>query len=139
MQQRDARKFHYYDAVPLFISVNTLNTIEAHCRARRMHLGRICYGSRITRRMGSEAFTEVHARDEVRRCAGTQFDPGVVDAFLAVLDNPAAEHADDDSWAECLVLPGLADRQLLRRAPLAPAARPATERHLSRSARGARR
>jgi HD-GYP domain-containing protein (c-di-GMP phosphodiesterase class II) len=74
------------------------------------------YCAMITRRSYKEAFTEVHARDEVRRCAGTQFDPGVVDAFLAVLDNPAAEDADDDSWAECLVLPGLADRQLLRRA-----------------------
>jgi hypothetical protein len=39
-----------------------------------------------------------------------------VDAFLYVLETPSAEDADDDSWAECLVLPGLGDRQLLRKA-----------------------
>ena len=34
--------------------------------------------------------------DELRRCAGTQFDPGVVDAFCAVLeeDGPARELSD---------------------------------------------
>jgi len=75
------------------------------------------YCAMITRRSYKEAFTEDHARQEVRRCAGTQFDPEVVDAFLAVIQEPQAEDPDEDSWAECLVLPGLGDRQLLRRAP----------------------
>jgi len=70
----------------------------------------------ITRRSYKEAFTEAHAREEVRRCSGTQFDPAVVEVFLSVLENPSAEDPDDDSWAECLVLPGLADRQLLKKA-----------------------
>jgi HD-GYP domain-containing protein (c-di-GMP phosphodiesterase class II) len=74
------------------------------------------YCAMITRRSYKEAYTEAHARDEVRRCAGTQFDPAIVDAFLSVLETPAAEDSDDDSWAECLVLPGLADRTLLRHA-----------------------
>jgi HD-GYP domain-containing protein (c-di-GMP phosphodiesterase class II) len=70
----------------------------------------------VTRRSYKEAYTEEQARDEIRRCAGSQFDPRVVDVFLQVLDTPAAEDPDDDAWAECLVLPGLADRQLLRKA-----------------------
>ena len=74
------------------------------------------YCAMITRRSYKETFTEDHARDEVRRCAGTQFDPRIVDVFLSVVDTPEAEDPDDDSWAECLILPGLADRQLLRRA-----------------------
>ncbi|HET7463272.1 MAG TPA: HD domain-containing phosphohydrolase [Longimicrobium sp.] len=74
------------------------------------------YCAMITRRSYKEAYTESHARDEVRRCAGSQFDPEVVDAFLHVLATPQAEDPDEDSWAECLVLPGLADRQTLRRA-----------------------
>jgi response regulator RpfG family c-di-GMP phosphodiesterase len=74
------------------------------------------YCAMITRRSYKEAYTEAHARDEIRRCAGSQFDPRVVDAFLQVVDTPAAEDPDDDAWAECLVLPGLADRQLLRKA-----------------------
>jgi len=74
------------------------------------------YCAMITRRSYKEAYTGAHAREEVRRCSGNQFDPAIVDAFLSVVDTPAAEDPDDDSWAECLVLPGLADRRLLRRA-----------------------
>ncbi|HSU13762.1 HD domain-containing phosphohydrolase [Longimicrobium sp.] len=74
------------------------------------------YCAMITRRSYKEAYTEDHARDEIRRCAGSQFDPGVVDAFLQVLETPEADDPDEDAWAECLVLPGLADRQLLRKA-----------------------
>ncbi|HYH82612.1 MAG TPA: HD domain-containing phosphohydrolase [Longimicrobium sp.] len=74
------------------------------------------YCAMITRRSYKEAYTEAHARDEMRRCAGTQFDPEVVDAFLAVIDTPLADDPDDDAWAECLVLPGFADAQVLRRA-----------------------
>jgi HD-GYP domain-containing protein (c-di-GMP phosphodiesterase class II) len=73
------------------------------------------YCAMITRRSYKEAYTEAHARDEVRRCAGTQFDPRIVDVFLSVIETPAAEDGDDDSWAECLMLPGLGDRQLLGR------------------------
>jgi putative nucleotidyltransferase with HDIG domain len=71
------------------------------------------YCAMITRRSYKEAYTEQHARDEVRRCAGSQFDPRVVDAFLGVLDTPAAADHDDDPWAECLLLPGLGDREML--------------------------
>jgi response regulator RpfG family c-di-GMP phosphodiesterase len=30
------------------------------------------------------------AREELRRCAGTQFDPDVVHAFLTTLERPSA-------------------------------------------------
>jgi HD-GYP domain-containing protein (c-di-GMP phosphodiesterase class II) len=36
---------------------------------------------------------------ELRRCAGTQFDPDVVDAFIAVLDDAASEAA----WVQLAV------------------------------------
>ncbi|HET7228596.1 MAG TPA: HD domain-containing phosphohydrolase [Longimicrobium sp.] len=73
------------------------------------------YCAMITRRSYKEAYTEDHARDEVRRCSGTQFDPTVVDAFLSVVDTPQADDPDDDPWADCLILPGLATRQQLRK------------------------
>jgi HD-GYP domain-containing protein (c-di-GMP phosphodiesterase class II) len=75
------------------------------------------YCAMITRRSYKEAYSEAHARDEIRRCAGSQFDPGVVDAFLLVLDTPDADDTDEDSWAECLVLPGLGEREAFGRAP----------------------
>ena len=33
-----------------------------------------------------KAMSEAHAVAELRRCASTQFDPAVVDAFIAELD-----------------------------------------------------
>ena len=86
------------DAIPLESRI--VSVVDAYC-------------AMITRRSYKEAYTAEHARDEVRRCAGSQFDPRVVDAFLDVLDTRASADPDDDPWAECLVLPGLADRQLL--------------------------
>jgi putative nucleotidyltransferase with HDIG domain len=59
------------------------------------------------RRAYKESMAASAARDELRRCAGAQFDPAVVAAFLAVLDTPAAADADDDFDAECGLLPGL--------------------------------
>jgi putative nucleotidyltransferase with HDIG domain len=74
------------------------------------------YCAMITRRSYKEAYTEQHAREEIRRCAGSQFDPHVVDAFLQVVESPLSDDPDEDAWAECLVLPGLTDRETLQRA-----------------------
>ena len=63
------------------------------------------YCAMITRRSYKEAYTEEHARQELARCAGTQFDPAVVEALLAVLSDPRGEDADDDYDAECGLLP----------------------------------
>ncbi|HEU4456582.1 MAG TPA: HD domain-containing phosphohydrolase [Longimicrobium sp.] len=63
------------------------------------------YCAMITRRVYKEAFSEEEARGELVRCSGTQFDPVVVEALLAVLDTPEAADADDDDWAECSLLP----------------------------------
>jgi HD-GYP domain-containing protein (c-di-GMP phosphodiesterase class II) len=63
------------------------------------------YCAMITRRSYKEAYTEDHARQELMLGAGTQFDPAVVEALLAVLDDPAGQDADDDYDAECGLLP----------------------------------
>jgi HD-GYP domain-containing protein (c-di-GMP phosphodiesterase class II) len=63
------------------------------------------YCAMITRRSYKEAYTEAHARQELVAGAGTQFDPAVVEALLAVLDDPRGQDADDDFYAECGLLP----------------------------------
>ncbi|HEX6041440.1 HD domain-containing phosphohydrolase [Longimicrobium sp.] len=63
------------------------------------------YCAMITRRSYKEAYTEERARQELMLGAGTQFDPAVVEALLAVLDDPAGQDADDDYDAECGLLP----------------------------------
>jgi len=63
------------------------------------------YCAMITRRSYKEAYTDEVARAELARCAGSQFDPDIVDALLAVLDTPEAADPDDDNWAECTLLP----------------------------------
>jgi diguanylate cyclase (GGDEF)-like protein/putative nucleotidyltransferase with HDIG domain len=55
------------------------------------------YEAMIGDRIYRVALTEAEARAELRGCAGTQFDPEVVDAFLRVLDR-----------AESPAMPGLA-------------------------------
>lgn len=63
------------------------------------------YCAMVTRRSYKEAYTEAHARDELLQGAGTQFDPVVVEALLAVLDDPRGTDQDDDFDAECGLLP----------------------------------
>jgi len=64
------------------------------------------YCAMITRRAYSDALPEDAAIAELRRCAGSQFDPRVVDAFTRVV---ASSHASDggDGVAQCGLLPGL--------------------------------
>ncbi|HEX2206847.1 MAG TPA: HD domain-containing phosphohydrolase [Longimicrobium sp.] len=63
------------------------------------------YCAMITRRSYKEAYTDAHARAELIAGAGTQFDPRVVEALLAVLDDPRGVDADEDFDAECGLLP----------------------------------
>jgi HD-GYP domain-containing protein (c-di-GMP phosphodiesterase class II) len=63
------------------------------------------YCAMITRRSYKEAYTVEHARQELVQGAGTQFDPAVVEALLAVLDDPRGQDGDDDFDAECGLLP----------------------------------
>lgn len=65
------------------------------------------YCAMITKRSYKEAYSEEHAREELRRCAGTQFDPSVVDAFITVLDLPEAQMELEADEAKCGVLPGI--------------------------------
>lgn len=74
------------------------------------------YSAMVTRRSYKEAYTDEHARNELVRFSGTQFDPDVVEAFLAILDLPEAQDLDEDDFAECGVLPGLAHIPELRNA-----------------------
>ncbi len=64
------------------------------------------YCAMITVRSYKSAFPESEARAELLRCSGGQFDPRVVDAFLAALDTPEGQApvADEDA-AECGLLP----------------------------------
>jgi HD-GYP domain-containing protein (c-di-GMP phosphodiesterase class II) len=48
------------------------------------------YNAMTTTRPYREAMDAATAADELRRCSGSQFDPAVVEALLAVADVPAA-------------------------------------------------
>lgn len=54
------------------------------------------YSAMVTRRSYKDAYSEERAREELRRCAGSQFDPRIVDAFLYVMDLPDLPKSDDD-------------------------------------------
>lgn len=56
------------------------------------------YDAMISQRPYREPLTSEQARVELHRCAGSQYDPEVVEAFLAVLD--AEEHSQVSSLAE---------------------------------------
>lgn len=55
------------------------------------------YGAMVTRRSYKEAYGEEYARAELARCAGSQFDPSIVEAFWHVLDNPLPEHTEAET------------------------------------------
>ncbi|MDQ2807269.1 MAG: HD-GYP domain-containing protein [Chloroflexota bacterium] len=78
------------DEIP--IAARVVSVVDAYC-------------AMITKRSYKEAYTDEYARAELRHCAGTQFDPQVVAAFLLVLDWPEAQDLDDDDEAECGLLP----------------------------------
>ncbi len=65
------------------------------------------YGAMITRRSYKEAYGEDYARTELLRCAGSQFDPRIVEVFTHVLDNPPPEQAEGDSREAAAPLPDL--------------------------------
>lgn len=78
------------DAIP--IESRIVSAVDAYC-------------AMITRRSYKEAYTDAHARNELKRCAGTQFDPEIVRVFLDVLDSPEGRDQDEDYDAECGLLP----------------------------------
>ena len=49
------------------------------------------YDAMTARRVYREPLTTTEARAELQRCAGTQFDPRIVEAFLRVLDREQSE------------------------------------------------
>jgi putative nucleotidyltransferase with HDIG domain len=65
------------------------------------------YCAMITRRSYKEAYSSDHAREQLIQCAGTQFDPAVVEAFLEMLQTPEAREHHPESADERLVLPPL--------------------------------
>jgi len=81
------------DAIPM--AARVVSVVDAYC-------------AMIAQRSYKEAYTDAYARAELRRCAGTQFDPQVVAAFLRILDCPEAQDLDDDTDAECGLLPQFA-------------------------------
>jgi putative nucleotidyltransferase with HDIG domain len=64
------------------------------------------YCAMITKRSYKAAFPEGEARAELQRCAGGQFDPRVVEAFLEALETPEGRApVEQDDAAECGLLP----------------------------------
>ena len=78
------------DAIP--IASRVVGVVDAYC-------------AMIRRRSYKEPFSTERARSELLRCAGTQFDPAVVETFLQVLDSPEAADPDADFSADCGLLP----------------------------------
>lgn len=78
------------------------------------------YSAMITRRSYKEAYPDERARAELRRCAGTQFDPQIVEAFLYVLDLPDLNLIEDeDENIEPELMPLLTRHNERRHAPSA--------------------
>ena len=65
------------------------------------------YCAMITKRAYKEAYTPEHARSELARFAGRQFDPRIVEIFLSILESGEGGDRDDDFDAECGLLPQL--------------------------------
>lgn len=56
------------------------------------------YEAMTADRVYRRALPKAQARAELERCRGTQFDPRVIDAFLALLDRLDDEGADAGNW-----------------------------------------
>ena len=65
------------------------------------------YCAMITRRSYSDALSEPAAIAELERCAGTQFDPRVVEAFCRVVLSASKQLDAAQTVSECGLLPGL--------------------------------
>jgi HD-GYP domain-containing protein (c-di-GMP phosphodiesterase class II) len=72
------------------------------------------YFSMLSPRSYRPALTPEQACEELRRRAGTQFDPQVVEVFLAVLDDADARPATNDENDVDVALPGLSVRRATR-------------------------
>ena len=68
------------------------------------------YCAMLDKRSYKEASTPEVARRELRRCAGTQFDPAIVDVVLGAIEDADREAAARDGAASpgnCGILPGM--------------------------------
>lgn len=63
------------------------------------------YSAMVTRRSYKDAYTDESARAELTRCAGSQFDPRIVEAFLYVMDLPDLTNMDDEEDEDLQWLP----------------------------------
>ena len=75
------------------------------------------YCAMLDKRSYKEAYTPEHAREELRRCAGSQFDPAIVEAVLAAIQEVDAAADGASGHDGCGILPGVAQR-LKREIPL---------------------
>ena len=77
--------------------------------ASRIVLACDAYNALVSDRPYRQALSAEVARGELRRCAGTQFDPAVVDALLGCLDDPDCIERSEgftDDLARALTEPG---------------------------------
>jgi diguanylate cyclase (GGDEF)-like protein len=73
--------------------------------ASRIVLACDAYTALVSDRPYRKALSTATAAEELRRCAGAQFDPRVVGALLACLDDPATLAAPPDAERTLAVLP----------------------------------
>ncbi len=80
------------EAIP--IAARIVGAVDAYC-------------AMLEKRSYREPYSEEWARAELTRGAGSQFDPRVVEAFVAVLDDPEARGGEGDEDGGCGMPPGL--------------------------------
>ena len=82
--------------------------------ASRIVLACDTFNALVTDRPYRRALGAVEAKEELRRCAGTQFDPRVVDALLRCLDHEGNPSAGDGAPPLALVRPEVSELEAQR-------------------------
>ena len=85
------------DAIP--VASRIVAVVDAYC-------------AMITKRSYKDAYQPDWALAELRRHAGTQFDPRVVETFISIHGSPESRDADEDDDAECGLMPGIIPKKV---------------------------
>jgi putative nucleotidyltransferase with HDIG domain len=69
------------------------------------------YAAMVTVRSYKSAYSDSHARSELERCSGSQFDPRIVKIFLQILDAGEPSAPDEEDEREFMLFPGYIEEQ----------------------------